>query len=155
MSKKATKLFTLWFLFVLCIAPALVLLPLTLQSLERPRYEPVLGQVVSIKDGTVCVRYGGLVGELADPNNAADWQVGETVTVYKVHGVGIYADAGSSMPAHVPAAVFICFAFWLAAAVLFVAAVSCTARRKPRQKSARPMKEPAPPHPSFDPERKK
>lgn len=150
MSKRATKAFTLWFVFVLCFVPVLASTPLVFQELRAREPEWLLAQVVSVDSGTVRVRHGFVEWELVGAD-ARDYQKGETVKVFRGDGV-VYPDAKSLRPP-VSRLIPIYFVLVFASAVLCVAAVFVTARIK---RTAAPEKAPPrPAKPSFDPERKK
>ena len=151
MSKKATKMFTLWFLFVLCFVPALFLTPPAIRDLTPPQYTEIYAQVVSVEDGRVSLRHDGMVQafELGDSGVPEDWKPGATVPAYvSEYGTLHLSPERRSLPSY--PSTYICLALLLASAALFAAARLNSVKRKPR-----PAKEPAPSRPSFDPERKK
>lgn len=150
MSRRATKAFTLWFLLVICLVPALASTPLVLGELRASEPEGLLAQVASVEDAAVRVRYGLVEWELVGAD-ARDYQKGETVEVFRGDGVA-YPDARSVRP-RMSRLVPICFVLWLASAALCAAAVFATARMK---RTAAPEKAaPLQARPGFDPERKR
>jgi len=164
MRAKAKKVFSLWFLFVLCLAPTLVL-TYNIASMHV-QYEEVYATVVDVqsvykgpafmakKALEVTVRYDGGIYRLQKPDPACEYKVGSKVRSYLSNGI-LYADAKDVLHPFFTSfrpGTAIYLAFLLASAALLIAAVLSTVKRGPKPKAKRVK---APPRPSYDPERRK
>lgn len=168
MSKKTTKAFTLWFLFVLCFIPTVLLYTNISGVFVNVAFEPVKVTVERCEwvneyrdsfdrlENTyyVEVRYDRELYMLRN-TDGREYDIGAEIDAYlAVTGYltgNMYA--GTQGVRLFPIRRFVYIAFSTASVSLFVAAVAATVKYRGGKKP--PKAPPMPQRPSFDPERRK